>query len=178
MRSFCSFSTKNISVFGYKVVKHLTSWPLNELVKLTMLWTTGPWFIETYPGGLELLTYWNLSSWSQPVRAFGVPLCIFKDVDMTPYLQNTWSNLENERVVSHQSIQYKQHFPDLKANRYQHLIATEVCWPLISIYFVSFACWKGHVGPHWERRLKWKGQNCFTLNLIYSSSYEGKKNDM
>ena len=32
------------TVFGYKVVKHLhvTSWPHNELVKLTMLWTTGP----------------------------------------------------------------------------------------------------------------------------------------
>ena len=48
MRSFCSakasliFSTKNICAFGYKAVKHLTSWPLNELVKLTMLWTTGP----------------------------------------------------------------------------------------------------------------------------------------
>ena len=36
------FSTKNISVFGYKVVKHLTSWPLNKLVKLTVLWTTRP----------------------------------------------------------------------------------------------------------------------------------------
>ena len=49
MRSFCSakasliFSTKNISLFCYKVVKHLTSLPLNELVKLTMLWTTGAW---------------------------------------------------------------------------------------------------------------------------------------
>ena len=44
MREALIFSTKNISVFGYnKVVKHLTSWPLNELVKLTMLWTTGPW---------------------------------------------------------------------------------------------------------------------------------------
>ena len=48
MNSFCTakasliFSTKCFSVFGYKVVKHLTSWPLNELVKLTMLWTTGP----------------------------------------------------------------------------------------------------------------------------------------
>ena len=30
------FSTKNISVFGYKVIKHLTSLPLNELVKLTL----------------------------------------------------------------------------------------------------------------------------------------------
>ena len=52
VRSFCSakasliFSTKNISVFGYKVIKHLTNWPLNELVKLTMLWTTGPWWPE------------------------------------------------------------------------------------------------------------------------------------
>ena len=42
-RSFCSakasliFSTKNISVFSYKVVNHLMSLPLNELVKLTML---------------------------------------------------------------------------------------------------------------------------------------------
>ena len=42
-KAFLIFSTKNISVFGYKVVKHFTSWPLNELVKLTMLWTTGPW---------------------------------------------------------------------------------------------------------------------------------------
>ena len=31
------FSTKNISVFGDKVVKHLKSGPLNELVKLTIL---------------------------------------------------------------------------------------------------------------------------------------------
>ena len=31
----CQYS--NISVFGYKVVKHLTSWPVNELVKLTKL---------------------------------------------------------------------------------------------------------------------------------------------
>ena len=36
------FSIKNISIIGYKVVKQLKRWPLNELVKLTMLWTTGP----------------------------------------------------------------------------------------------------------------------------------------
>ena len=40
------FCWKNVrsfySVIGYKVAKHLTSWPLNELVKLTMLWTTRP----------------------------------------------------------------------------------------------------------------------------------------
>ena len=43
--SLIFFSTKNINVFGYKVVKHWTSWPLYELVKLTMLWTTGTWFV-------------------------------------------------------------------------------------------------------------------------------------
>ena len=30
-------STKHCSVFGNRVVKHLTSWPFNELVKLRML---------------------------------------------------------------------------------------------------------------------------------------------
>ena len=33
----CIFSTKNISVFAYIVIKHLSSGPLNELVKLRML---------------------------------------------------------------------------------------------------------------------------------------------
>ena len=35
-KSFSHFFNKSICVFGYKVVKHLTSSPLNELVKLTM----------------------------------------------------------------------------------------------------------------------------------------------
>ena len=36
-KSFSQFFNKNFSVFGYKVVKHLTSGPLHELVKLVML---------------------------------------------------------------------------------------------------------------------------------------------
>ena len=43
-KRFSHFFNKNISVFSNKVVKYLTSWPLNELVKLMMLWTTGPRF--------------------------------------------------------------------------------------------------------------------------------------
>ena len=39
------FSTKSISVFCYKVLKQFRSWPLNNLFKLMMLWTTGPRFI-------------------------------------------------------------------------------------------------------------------------------------
>ena len=50
------FSTKNIGVFGYKVVKRLTSWPLNGLIKLLMLWTTGPrctgWSVSSLVGDL------------------------------------------------------------------------------------------------------------------------------
>ena len=51
------FFYKNIGVFGYKVVKHLTSWSLNELIKLTMLWTTGSW---------PLIGFW----WQATVRQF------------------------------------------------------------------------------------------------------------
>ena len=66
VRSFCSakafliFSTKNITFFGYKVFKHLMSWSLNELVKLTMLWTTGPW---TSTGLLNFVVY----TWRIPI---------------------------------------------------------------------------------------------------------------
>ena len=66
VKSFCTakasliFSAKNISVFGYKVIKHLMSWPLNELDKLTMLWTTGPRFLEMYHNLLvALLLYYT-----------------------------------------------------------------------------------------------------------------------
>ena len=34
LKSFSDFFNKNMGVFGYKVVKHLTSWPLNKFVKL------------------------------------------------------------------------------------------------------------------------------------------------
>ena len=50
MRSFCValqsfshfFSIKGISVFGNKEMKHLTNRPFKELIKLTVLLTTGP----------------------------------------------------------------------------------------------------------------------------------------
>ena len=44
VQKLLSFFQQKISAYLviYKVLKHLTSWPLNELVKLTMLWTTGP----------------------------------------------------------------------------------------------------------------------------------------
>ena len=51
--SFCSakathiFSAKNIRVVYIEAAKIVNEMTLNELVKLTMLWTTGPWYIVT-----------------------------------------------------------------------------------------------------------------------------------
>ena len=42
------FSANNISVFDYKVLKHLTSRPLNELIKLMILRTTGPSYVNPF----------------------------------------------------------------------------------------------------------------------------------
>ena len=48
--SFCSakathiFSAKNIRILYIESVKTVNEMTLNELVKLTTLWTTGPWF--------------------------------------------------------------------------------------------------------------------------------------
>ena len=47
LQKLFKFFQQKISIFGYKVAKHLTSWPLNELVKLMMLWKTGPSCFET-----------------------------------------------------------------------------------------------------------------------------------
>ena len=50
--SFCSakathiFSAKNIRILYIESTKTINEMTLNELIKLTMLWTTGPWFPE------------------------------------------------------------------------------------------------------------------------------------
>ena len=54
MGSFCSakathiFSAKNIRIFYIESAKTVNEMTLNELVKLTMLWTTGLWFFAHY----------------------------------------------------------------------------------------------------------------------------------
>ena len=47
LKSFSHFLNKNISVFGCKVVKHLASWPLNELVKLIKLVKLNNWALKS-----------------------------------------------------------------------------------------------------------------------------------
>ena len=61
--SFCSakathiFSAKNIRILYIESAKTVNEMTLNELVKLTTLWTTGPWFIKkllTICSGIQL----------------------------------------------------------------------------------------------------------------------------
>ena len=67
--SFCSakathiFSAKNIRILYTESAKIVNEMTLNELVKLTMLWTTGPWI-------LLLLLLFNLSWKLSPLETF------------------------------------------------------------------------------------------------------------
>ena len=57
---------QKISVyFGYKVINYLISWPFKELVKLTILLTTGPW------------PFWIIASSSSPIH-FSIWLILLK----------------------------------------------------------------------------------------------------
>ena len=66
-KSFSHFFNKKFSVFGCKVVKHLTSWPLNELVNLTMIWTTGAQSLTSVrlqePNLMQILQSWWTIKW-------------------------------------------------------------------------------------------------------------------
>ena len=44
------FSAKNIRILCIESAKTVNEMTLNELVKLTMLWTTGPWFFNEKQG--------------------------------------------------------------------------------------------------------------------------------
>ena len=44
------FSAKNIRILYIESAKTVNEMTLNELVKLTTLWTTGPWTLAVYTG--------------------------------------------------------------------------------------------------------------------------------
>ena len=64
-KSLSHFFIKNIGVFNNKIIQHLTSWPLNKLVKLTKLWTTGPRALNKreYLVIIFLISHWNHMLW-------------------------------------------------------------------------------------------------------------------
>ena len=64
--SFCSakathiFSAKNIRILCIESAKTVNEMTLNELVKLTTLWTTGPWFYGGWPRVVRRMHSWNM----------------------------------------------------------------------------------------------------------------------
>ena len=94
-KSFSHFSTKNVSVFGYKVIKHWMSWPLNELVKLTMLWTTGPRAIKILQfneNDIGADQFWHSRSWYPMLQLLKTVWCKFITIFLTFPLNNTLWN--------------------------------------------------------------------------------------
>ena len=67
------FSAKNIGILYIESAKTVNEMTLNELVKLTTLWTTGPWFLPI--GSHQWLSYNfskipELAQWSQRARKY------------------------------------------------------------------------------------------------------------
>ena len=56
-KSYSHFSAKNIRMLCIESAKTVNEMTLNELVKLTILWPTGPWYFRKYQGFLDILTY-------------------------------------------------------------------------------------------------------------------------
>ena len=45
LQSFSHFCSKNITIFENTFATTIKEFVINELVKLTNLWTTGPWYV-------------------------------------------------------------------------------------------------------------------------------------
>ena len=70
--SFCTakathiFSAKNIRILYIESAKTVNEMTLNELIKLTTLWTTGPWIrrnrMHTYYENTPIPVYWKFHS--------------------------------------------------------------------------------------------------------------------
>ena len=85
--SFCNakathiFSAKNIRILYIESAKTVNEMTLNELVKLTMLWTTGPsltfiqlmWYQEGESVIMKGSVQWSaIVSWSLPLEEFKI----------------------------------------------------------------------------------------------------------
>ena len=49
VQKLLTFSAKNIRILCIESTKTVNEMTLSELIKLTTLWTTGPWVLFTYP---------------------------------------------------------------------------------------------------------------------------------
>ena len=92
MRSFCSakaphiFSAKNISTLDFRPTRRLNESLTNDFVKLTMLWTTGPWHLgmqctaNAVNFNIKTIVFWILKHMS-PVKR----ICVVEHSVMTNF---------------------------------------------------------------------------------------------
>ena len=72
--SFCSakathiFSSKNIRILYFESAKTVNEMTLNKLVKLTTLWTTGPWLLPYFTREMTFVTFCLFSCTPDPFR--------------------------------------------------------------------------------------------------------------
>ena len=64
------FSAKNIRILYIESAKTVNEMTLNKLVKLTMLWTTGPWFLNFNMFILLLFWYFIYRKKNNPVPGY------------------------------------------------------------------------------------------------------------
>ena len=142
-KSFSHFCNKNNSVFGYKVTKHSTSWPLNELMKLTMLWTTGPRFkfsdyfaLPLTKRRLRLVLTDITASWNKLTmqRCFDIVYSGLPSRHMPSKLRRTDVDATWSRRIDVSTTSFQRHVPAGWVN--SNKIIVLVRWPsyVICIY--------------------------------------------
>ena len=70
-KSYSHFSSKNTNVFENTLTTIVNKFVINEFVKLTMLWTTGPWCYSLFVGPCDC----SLRVFSRFVRCVFYPIC-------------------------------------------------------------------------------------------------------
>ena len=107
--SFCSakathiFSAKNIRILYIESTKAVNEMTLNELVKLTMLWTTGPRMLMFYKLHISI----NLQMFTDHNIKRGTPKFRCKTL-------GSWCHVLFSKQSSFNNIQHKQYFSIIK----------------------------------------------------------------
>ena len=156
------FSAKNIRILCIESAKTVNEMTLNELVKLTTLWTTGPWRIRQMRKDLEAA--FSRSSHS---NLRGVGECVIVQG------QNTSSQLPS--IFLHNLLAQPPLVPLYGSNMFFHALTFArfrgTCWkprPEAAVFNTSLGIWRMlmHWKPMFDRYYCTK-----TENICYISRY-------
>ena len=139
MTSFCSakathiFSAKNIRILYIESAKTVNEMTLNELVKLTTLWTTGPWYFSNF----STKTYYyahaqddlNLGIYSCSKTIFCLTLCSWSYITTSLWMRH----YENRPIQIYWKFynQKKGKFSDKNFWYFSYFISKHRLWVLV-----------------------------------------------